>query len=435
MFSAKIKFSVLAAAALAVIAPFNAAEATEGYFSNGYGTAAKGMAGAGVAAPQDTQAAVNNPAGIRGLGDRVDGGLSLFSPIRKYDASVAEVFIADTQQKSSSNIFLIPSMGASWDMGDYSLGLTMSANGGMNTDYATKVFAGGTNARTGINLMQGFIGATYARDLNDTHSFGITPTFAVQRFSAKGLQGFAAISSDSDNLTDNGDDFSYGGGLRVGWLTKATDKLTLGLAGQTKMKMTKFHQYKGLFAENGGFDIPAALTFGVSYKANDKLTVNADVKRIFYGGVDSISNGLPNVQPFHTGAGGTESSQSLGGDDGVGFGWRDVNIIKIGAEYVYSDALTLRAGAAHNSDAFAGTETLFNILAPAVVDTHLSVGATYTVTPAMSWNFAFTHAFASDISGSSPNHSATNLGGSATVHPIKLQMYQNDLEIGFTYKF
>ncbi|MBC8338198.1 MAG: outer membrane protein transport protein [Rhodospirillales bacterium] len=120
------------------------AQATEGYFQHGYGTAAKGMAGAGVAAPQDTQAAINNPAGIRGLGDRFDGALSFFSPIRKYDAKVPEVFIADEQHESRRNLFLVPSLGASWDMGNYSLGLALTANGGMNTDYDSTVFANGT---------------------------------------------------------------------------------------------------------------------------------------------------------------------------------------------------------------------------------------------------------------------------------------------------
>jgi len=412
------------------------ANATNGYFSNGYGTAAKGMAGAGVAAPQDTQAAVNNPAGIRGLGNRFDAAISLFSPIRKYDAKVAEVFIADPQHKSTQNLFVIPSMGASWDMGDYSLGLALSANGGMNTNYSSTVFAN-SSGRTGIDLMQGFIGATYARDLNDTHSFGITPTIAIQRFSAHGLQGFGSISTDANNLTNNGNDFSYGGGLRAGWLSKLNDQTTLGVSAQTKMKMTKFHKYKGLFAENGGFDIPASVTLGGSYKPNDKLTINGDVQRIFYNNVKSISNSHnSSVQPIHTGAGGAVGPTSLGGDDGIGFGWQDMNIFKLGGQYIYSDALTLRAGASYNTDAFKGGETLFNILAPAVVDTHLSVGATYAMTPAMSLNFAFTHAFASNITGINVNHATiAALGGSGTGHPIKLEMYQNDLEIGFTYNF
>lgn len=429
------RVGLAATAAAAVFATTNA-HATNGYFSHGYGTAAKGMAGAGVAAPQDTQAAVNNPAGMRNLGNRFDASVAYFTPERRYDASTAEVFIADTNEKSQNVNFFIPSIGASWDMGTYSLGLTMSANGGMNTDYQTNVFSGGTRDRTGIDLMQGFVGLTYARELDDRNTIGITPTIALQTFEATGLQGFAAISTDGNNLTDNAHDYSWGGGLRVGWLHTVNDQWTVGLSGQTRMYMTKFHKYKGLFAENGDFDIPPSASLGASYKHSDKLTINGDYQRIFYNQVASISNDLPSVQPFHTGAGGSVTSKSLGGDDGVGFGWQDMNVFKLGGEYVYSPEVTLRAGISYNTDAFQETETLFNILAPAVVDTHLSGGATFMLTDALSFNFALTHAFASDITGSNVNHATiAGLGGSGNAHDIKLEMYQTDLEVGLSYNF
>lgn len=113
-----------------------------------------------------------------------------------------------------------------------------------------------------------------------------------------------------------------------------------------------------------------------------------------------------------------------------------MNIFKLGAQYVYSKALTLRGGVSHNTDPFDGTETLFNILAPAVINTHLSVGASYSVSPAMNLNIAFTHAFAADITGSNVNHATiAGLGGSGTAHQIELEMYQNELEIGLSYNF
>jgi len=398
------------------------ANATNGYFSNGYGTAAKGMAGVSVAMPQDTQAGTNNPAGMKALGNRFDAGVALFSPLRDYNAGAAGGFIADADHESSQDYFLIPSFGANWDMGDYSLGVTASANGGMNTNYATNVFNGGTNGRTGIDLAQLLLGFTYARELNDKHTIGITPTLAAQRFKASGLQGFAGISSDATNLTDNGYDYSYGYGLRLGWLGEMNDQLTLGAMAQTKMYMDKFDKYAGLFANKGEFDIPPSASLGASYKATDKLTVGADVQRIFYGSVDSISN-THNI----TGLGGvgTTSPLSLGGSQGAGFGWNDMNIFKLGGQYDYSDALTLRAGVSHNTDAFDNEETLFNILAPAVVNTHLSVGGTYEFAPNMSLSLAYTHAFAADITGTNANHA----------NPIALDMYQHDLEIGFTYDF
>ena len=68
--------------ALAVGVP--PALATNGYFSHGYGTHYKGIAGAGVALPLDTMAAATNPAAMAFLGPRWDLGLAIFNPNRSY---------------------------------------------------------------------------------------------------------------------------------------------------------------------------------------------------------------------------------------------------------------------------------------------------------------------------------------------------------------
>ncbi|HEY9080650.1 OmpP1/FadL family transporter [Magnetovibrio sp.] len=421
------------AAAAVVMAFAGTASATNGYFSNAYGTKAKGMAGAGMAMPQDTQAAMNNPAGMKKIGNKVEGAVAIFSPLRKYSTAGAAAtnFMNDNDQKSSNNIFYVPSFGVNWDMGDYSLGVTLSANGGMNTDYATNVFTGGTSGRTGIDLAQAFLGLTYAHQIDSIHSIGITPTFAAQRFKATGLQGFGSISSDNTKLTDNGYDYSYGYGVRLGWLGEINDKLTLGAMAQTKMYMQKFDKYAGLFAEKGDFDIPPTVSFGGSYKVDDKLTMAVDLQRIFYSTVPSIANSHNiSVASFHTGAGGKIGNNSLGNSQGIGFGWQNMDVVKLGGQYKYSDDLDLRAGISHNSAAFSQHETLFNILAPAVVNTHVSVGGTYDMAPNLALSMSYTHAFNANITGVNVNHI---FGGAAA--PIDLQMKQHDFEVGISYDF
>ena len=56
--------------------------ATNGYFSHGYGVKSMGMAGVGIALPQDGLAAATNPAGTAFVGDRLDLGLTWFRPSR-----------------------------------------------------------------------------------------------------------------------------------------------------------------------------------------------------------------------------------------------------------------------------------------------------------------------------------------------------------------
>ncbi len=62
----------------------NPVYATNGYFANGYSVESKALAGAGVALPQGSLDASLNPASMAFVGNRLDIGLSFFSPNRKY---------------------------------------------------------------------------------------------------------------------------------------------------------------------------------------------------------------------------------------------------------------------------------------------------------------------------------------------------------------
>ena len=70
---------------------------------------------------------------------------------------------------------------------------------------------------------------------------------------------------------------------------------------------------------------------------------------------------------------------------------------------------------------------MFNILAPAVVSTHLSFGASYALSENWSWTIAYTHAFENSLSGFAP----AAFGG----QPITLRMSQNEVATGFSYRF
>lgn len=398
------------------------ANATDGMFSNGFGNASKGMAGAGSALSLDTQAAVNNPAAMRGLGNRVDAGISVFSPRRAATVESATGFFNGTtagKYQSDSEYFYIPSAGVNYDMGDYSLGLTLTGNGGMNTDYKGNVFAGGTSGRTGIDLAQMLVGLTYSRNVGDKLSVGITPTLAAQRFKATGLQGFSTVSSDSANLTDRGYDYSYGYGVRVGIIGKLTDKANLGVTYQSRTYMQEFDMYRGLFAEKGDLDIPAAMTVGTSYQATDALTLAADYKRIFYSDVRSISN--------TNNAGANSNTTALGTKSGLGFGWQDMDVFKLGAQYAVDDALTVRGGMSYNSMAMNDKESMFNILAPAVPQYHASMGLTYKLGGGHEVGASFVRTFDHKTSNDNNVNHNTN--------SVDLEMNQYEMDLGYTYKF
>jgi long-chain fatty acid transport protein len=394
--------------------------ATNGYFQHGYGIKSQGMGGVGIALPQDALAAATNPAGMAFIGDRYDLGVNIFRPERESEIygnlNPANNKIHDANE---TEFFLIPEFGYNKVLNEkYTAGISIYANGGMNTDYDDGVgsFFG---ASAGVDLKQIFFTPSVTYKPDPYQSIGIAINFAYQSFQAKGLSAFAPMSNDSSNLTDNHHEHSYGAGIKVGWMGKVTDKLTLGATYHSKTYMSKMDDYAGLFAEGGDFDIPASYGVGFAYQATPDFTVAFDYQRIEYSDVKSVGNPLqPNL-----------FSSALGKSDGAGFGWRDIDVFKLGFNYQWDDKLTLRAGYNHNSQPIPSSETMFNILAPGVITDHVSIGFTYKVTENRELTLAYTHAFKQDVKGSGSIPGA--YGGGET----NLEMYQNSLGIAYGVAF
>ena len=395
--------------------------ATNGYFANGYSIENNALAGAGVALPQGSLDASVNPAAMAFIGKRIDLGLTLFNPNREYTVSgnpsgPPYFGLTPGTVKSHSRWFLIPSAGFNWQMDDKnSIGVSIYGNGGMNTDYYTDAFHG--SSPTGVDLMQLFIAPTYARKLAPKHAVGITPIFAYQSFEAEGLIAFTQgnYSSDPSHLTNKGHDNSYGYGARIGYLGEILPNLNLGATYQTKILMSRLDDYKGLFAEQGDFDIPSTWTIGLAFKATPALTFLVDVQEIYYSDVRAVHNPLfPNIQ-----------TSQLGKDGGAGFGWDDITILKLGVQWQSSKDWIWRAGYSIGEQPIPGSEVLFNILAPGVVKQHATVGFTKTMGN-QELKFALMHAFSNSVTGHNQLDSAQT---------IKLKMNQWEFSVGYAWKF
>jgi long-chain fatty acid transport protein len=296
--------------------------------------------------------------------------------------------------------------------------LALYGHGGMNTDYNTTSTppAPFGNTPTGVDLSQLFIVPTYATKFLSHHAVGISPVFAYQRFQAQGLQAFAPYSSDSSHLSNNGYSNSYGYGAKIGYLGKILPELNFGAAYHSRTKMTKFSDYAGLFAEQGGFDIPSSWDLGLSYQVIPAVTLVFDYQQINYSEVKSIANPLrPNLQPG-----------TLGNDNGAGFGWRDMSVYKLGVQWQSSDEWTWRAGYSTGTQPIPGSEMLFNIVAPGVIEQHATLGLTRNFSNHQALNFALMRAFSKSISG--PN--TLEVPGQQT---IELRM--DEWEADFSYSW
>lgn len=402
MQNTRFKLSALAIATAMACSP--AAFATNGYFKHGYGQKSEGMGGVGVALPQDSLAEATNPAGLAFVGNRADVGMELFNPRR--DATVQDLGGREGAHSATSGdtLFLIPEAGFSMNMAGMTMGLAMVANGGMNTRYNSNpinLSLGDPRPATlGVNLEQLLILPTVAYKVNDSNSVGASLIVGYQRFRAYGFGDFGGFSSDPNNMTNKGDDDSWGGGLRLGWTGKLSDSLTLGATAASKVYMQPFDRYKGLFAEQGDFDIPANYAVGMAFKPSNDLTLALDVERILYSGVKAIHDTGPTQAEF---GGALTLDRMFGASNGMGYGWESITVYKLGASYNLNDQWTLRGGVNYGKSPIPDDQTLLNVTAPGVVEKHLTFGFTYNVSKSNELTVSAMHAFRKDQSGPSAN--------------------------------
>ncbi len=394
------------------------AQATNGYFMHGSSVKAQGMAGVSFALAHDSIKSASNPASLIALGNQYDLGLTLFTPDRSSEIEGNGFGLNGRYDANSDHHFWIPEAGFARRLNDrVAYGLAMYANGGMNTSYKQTPFASfGATGPAGVDLTQLFVTGSLAYKVNEQHSVGVGVTYVYQRFAAEGIQNFAGISSDPGAVSNNGHDSSNGWGLKLGWQGKVTDTLTLGASWSSKVSTDEFNRYRGLFAEHGGFDVPESYGLGFAWQFAPRWTLAGDWERIEYSEVASVGNPLSLMAP-------------LGADNGPGFGWEDIEVYKLGVIYQYDARLTLRAGYSHTNQPIPSSQTLLNILAPGVIEDHLSVGASWQLTPEQTLTFSYTHALEEEVKGQ--NSIPGPFGGGEA----NLKMSQDILGVAWEYRY
>ncbi len=416
------------------------ASATNGYFAHGYGVKAKALGGAGVAMPLDAMDAAVNPANMVMVGQEWDVGLTWFSPRREYTVTGTPSGFPGTfgqvpgNFESESNHFLIPNFGANWMISnDASVGLSVYGNGGMNSDWKASGIGGGTGVfgagDAGVDYSQLFINGSYARKFaGGKASWGLSAILAYHRFKANGVSTFAGVSNDPTRLTNLGHKDSFGFGGKFGVTGEVSDGFRLAASYQSKIYMDEI-DYSGLFAEQGDFDIPQTVTAGLAYDIADGATVMADVQWIDYSGVKAISN--PQFPQFATcSARATPTDPScLGGNNGIGFGWRDMTVYKLGVQWETSGGWTWRiGGSVANRQPIPSSEVQFNILAPGVIKEHLTFGFTKALSDSSGLDVSFMYAPSNSVSGPNPLEAP----GAQT---IELEMKQYEIAVQYTKGF
>ena len=404
------------AGAMAAALASESAIATNGLFLPGYGLRSQGMGGTGIAFGRDSQSTASNPANIVNTGMRGDVGFAVFgaeahaatglgtnTPQNPPNTFSGSPYSFDGSSGSSNKYFIMPEMGMTMPLTQkLHVGMAFLPNGGGASRYDENFFSylGITPAKDkklGIELFQLLAPISVGYKLNENHAIGASLALAVQRFRAFGLEAFqvfdlsatagvTTITADPAHLTGQGFDYSYGAGVKLGWLGEfLDDRVTLGLVYNSRTYMTKFDKYRGLFAEQGDLDIPESYGIGIAIKPVKNLVIAADVLKVKYTDVASIGNrgpgthprGAQNAQALKGLPSHLDPSKELGNDNGMGFGFTDQVVYKLGVQYGVNKKLQVRAGYNYGKSPIPDDQLTFATLAPATTEEHFSVGFTY----------------------------------------------------------
>ncbi|WML90310.1 outer membrane protein transport protein [Thiothrix lacustris] len=376
--------------------------ATNGLAPTGLGQTHKAMGGAAAGFAASPMSMATNPASASFSPDGYEVGAEVFVPNRTatLQAPFSGTGVAQEADGNGDEMFLIPEAGYKRDMkGGLSVGVVAYGNGGMNTAYDSGVpfgrgfFSSTATApgasSTSIDLKQVFVSPTASYKVNDRVAVGASVNLVAQRFEAEGLGAFTGASASNTNLTDNGGDTSTGIGATVGVQGKISDKLSAGLAYRSKVGMGKLEKYQGLFPNGGEFDVPAATTAGIAYQVAPQTLIAADIANIEYSGVDAIGNSSSKLY----------AGSLMGSDNGPGFGWNDQTVYKVGVKHQVNDGLAVMAGYNYGKNPVKSSETTVNVLAPAVVEKHISLGFEKKLTPQSKVVGSYIHAFENTVTG------------------------------------
>jgi long-chain fatty acid transport protein len=445
---------------LAGLCCFSNSFANNGMTPHGYGTKNKAMGGAGIALPGEAAAVINNPAVAVVVAGQMQAGFSIYHPRANY-------YTTESSNNGENGAFTIgpndieaekkyrfqPYFAQSAQLQENSaVAVAMYSRSGMNTNFrgGTATFDPDGDGPESVQTFPGTLGdgdtnwsttevlldMTYARALSEKISLGVTGVLATRSFKANGLGSLAPLtetfaSSDGsvipEDLSGNRNDWAYGAGIKVGLHSQLSRKFSVGLMYQSKIYMGKHRKYSDLLPDQGKFDMPANLKIGVTWKALDNLAFSIDAERIFHSGVGALSNTLDDLFRCPTAnQGGTDLTACLGGKNGGGLGWTNMNIYKIGGSWGLNDKWTIYAGFSVTSQPIPMSETTNNLLTPYLAEAHYTFGFSRTVGEHA--EVIFSAAYSEEESQLSENRFDPSQN-------LKIESDQFDFELSYSWRF
>lgn len=175
------------------------------------------------------------------------------------------------------------------------------------------------------------------------------------------------------------------------------------------------------------FQWPETFGFGLAYQANDRLMIAADYKRINWA--DVMKSFRMKFTTANDPTGGLVASGSV---MNMTFyqNWDDQDVLQIGAQYKYSDALTLRAGGNFSSNPV--PKSTVTPLFPAIIEKNYTAGFGYGFDKMSSIDFSMT--YAPKVTMTNNWGAVSSMAGMPTSNQ-RISMSQTNWQLMYSYRY
>lgn len=330
-------------------------------------SAALGMAGAFAGQADNPSAAWYNPAGMIQLdGTRVSGGVIGIYPVLTHENTNG------TTDVSSRDIHLPVHLYATHRLDDrFAFGVSINNPFGLSTDWNPETSATRYVA-TFSKIVTTEVNPNFAYKLNDDLSVAFGIAYVQLRATLEktiNLGGPSPAFDRNFRLSGEGD----GWGFNAAAMYKIAQNLHAGLSYRSRIKI----DVDGDAGLTGGpaatsatgstsITLPDLIQLGVSYKASDKLTLNADLDYTMWSTYDRIVITSDIFTPL-TGSNTTTDEKQ----------WDDVWCLRLGGQYQLSDQWKLRAGYVYDKSPVG--ESHFDTRTPDSDRQGVSIGTGYEI--------------------------------------------------------
>lgn len=434
--------------------------ATDVLLLEGRGAKSRGMGGTGVAVDVGPAGIMLNPAtmSLNTRGSTFSADVDIITTDIKADGRASNQFIKSKNGGDNNGPYFIPQIGYVWRGNRWSFGIGAFGQGGLGVNYGSNSFLsdGASGRQTGFEnsarLLVLDIPVAVSFDVTNKLSVGasLDPVWAglnlnlvlganqvgalIGQDRVRGtllpvLGGLPALDAVHIGAVADGPVSgrlnAWGLGGRVGLVYRVTPATTFGASYTFKTALddlsgsatvTAVDLVAGQVPLQGklrlrDFQMPATAAIGVAHRINDRLTVSADLSRVFW------SDAMKDLKIAFATADGADLSLTLPQT------YDDQTILAMGVEYV-SGPLSLRAGGRVANQALKGKQLL--AVFPAIPTKHASFGVGYAINGRSSLDLSYTHAFEETMSNSGPPNA---------IEPVSVSHSQNNFALSYTMKF